>query len=90
MVADLGSPLSPCQVEFVMYRSHGEPKKNVQPFSVMVISVYARDSAKNFEELREVLGELTKVLQEGRKEGAIRFFIAGDLNSELGFGVHGR
>ena len=30
------------------------------------------------------MGEMTKVLDEGRREGARRFFIAGDLNTELG------
>ena len=50
----------------------------------MVISVYAPDSAKDFEEYDKFMRELAKVLLEGRTEGARRFFFSGDLNVELG------
>ena len=50
----------------------------------MVICVYAPDSARDFEKYPKFMGELTKVLQEGRKEGARRFFVAGDMGTEFG------
>ena len=48
------------------------------------------DSAKNFAEYERFMQELLKVMMEGRKEGAVRFFVAGDLNTELGFLMQGR
>ena len=51
----------------------------------MDVCVYALDSAKGFEEYEKFMQELMKVMTEGRKEGANRFFIVGDLNIELGF-----
>ena len=40
------------------------------------------DSAKDFVAYEKFMEELTNVILEGRKEGARRFFIAGDLNIE--------
>ena len=79
MVADLGPPPSLCQIEFLMYRNHGDPKKGVQAMlfgSVMIICIHAPDSAKDFEEYEKFMGEMTKVQHEGLREGARRFYIA--------------
>ena len=46
----------------------------------MVTGVYAPDSAKDFEEYEKFMWGL-----EGRKEGARCFFIAGGMDTELGF-----
>ena len=49
---------------------------------VMVIYVYASDTSKDFEEHERFTQGLTKVLLEGRTEGARRFFVAGEQNVE--------
>ena len=67
ITADLGPHLSLCQIEFVMYRNQ------VLFESAIVLSVYAPDSAKDFEEYESFMGEMTKVLLGGRREGARRF-----------------
>ena len=46
--------------------------------------VHAQDSAKDFEQYEKFVGAMTKILEEGRREGARRFYIAGDLNVEVG------
>ena len=53
--------------------------------SVMVVCVYALYSARGFEEYERFMRELMKMMTGGRKEGAKRFFVAGDLNIELEF-----
>ena len=47
--------------------------------------LYAPESAKDFEEYEKIMRELTKVILEGRKEGARRLFAASELHIELGF-----
>ena len=51
----------------------------------MVVCVYALCSAKSFEEYEKFMRELMKVMTGGRKEGAKRFFVAGDPNIDLEF-----
>ena len=51
----------------------------------MIICVYAPDSAKDCEDCEKFMREFTKVMLEGRTGGAKRFFVAGDLSSELEF-----
>ena len=51
----------------------------------MVICVHAPDSAKDRKEDDKFMQGLTKVMLEGRRNGAKRFCVAGDLNIELGF-----
>ena len=48
--------------------------------ALMIINVYAPDPPRNFEEYEKFMQKLKKVMQEGRKEGARRYFVAGDLN----------
>ena len=50
----------------------------------MIINVYAAASAKNFEEFGKFMQMPKRVMPEGRREGARRFFVAGDLMLELG------
>ena len=50
--------------------------------SVSVIGVCAPDSAKDFEEYEKFMRGATKVMLEGRKKEARRFFVPGDLNIE--------
>ena len=50
----------------------------------MVMSVYAPDSKKSVEMYEECIASVAKVLREGRKGGARNFYIAGDINVELG------
>ena len=52
--------------------------------ALMIIKVCVHDSTKNFEKYEKFMQTLQKVVQEGRKEGATRYFVAGDLNVELG------
>ena len=49
----------------------------------MVINVYSPDSAKIFEEYEKFMHMLTRVMVEGRREGARGYFVAGDLNVDL-------
>ena len=41
------------------------------------------DSAKNFEENEKFMQMLNRVMLEGRREGARRYFVADDANVEL-------
>ena len=50
----------------------------------MVMSVYAPDSKKSLEMYEECIASVVEVLREGRKGGAKNFYIAGDINVELG------
>ena len=50
--------------------------------TTMVLSVLAPDSKKSVEMYEE--GSAVKVPREGRKVGAMNFYIAGDINVELG------
>ena len=53
--------------------------------SVFVMAVHAPDPGKDLEEYEKLMKETTNNLHEGRRAGAKRFYIAGDLNIELGF-----
>ena len=46
--------------------------------SVMIIGVHVPDFEEDFEEYEKFTGDMTKVLQEGRKEGVRHFIAAGD------------
>ena len=52
--------------------------------SVMVMSVYAPDCKKELKIYEKFVEDAKKILREGRREGAKSFYIAGDLNVELG------
>ena len=85
--ADLGSTTLPVSDRFcnVQKSRRSEERCAAVLFgSVMVTSVYALDSAKDCEEYETFLEDETKVLHEGRREGARRFVIAGNLNIEFG------
>ena len=49
---------------------------------MIVVHVYALDSAKSFEECEQFMHVVRKAMTEGRNE---TFFVAGDLNVGLGF-----
>ena len=57
--------------------------------SVMVVGFYTLDSATDFAEYEKFMGELTKAILEGRKEGARRFIVAGDPKYRFRCTVHG-
>ena len=62
-------------------------KRDVQPFSstkTMVMAVYALDSDKDLEQYEACISTVLNVLREGRRGGAKKFYISGDLNVELG------
>ena len=46
--------------------------------ALLVVNVHAPDPAKNFEEYEKFTQMLTRVMLGGRKEGARRYFVAGD------------
>ena len=48
------------------------------------MSVYSSDSGKSLEDFEEFMKQISKNLREGRRCGAIRFYVAGDYNIELG------
>ena len=50
----------------------------------LVMTVYAPDAGKDLEQYEACISSVLKVLREGRRGGAKKFFIAGDLNVELG------
>ena len=52
-----------------------------------VVSAFAPaiDSCRSFEEYEKFMKKLVKVMTGGRKEGAKRFLVAGDVNIELEF-----
>ena len=52
--------------------------------SVFVMAVDTPDSGKDLDEYEKFLEEMTKMLHEGRRAGANRFYIASDLNIEWG------
>ena len=70
-----------------MYRGHGHLKQDVRqcildqwwPSTSLLPTPpkILRNTTSSWE-------ELTKVVQEGRREGARRFYIAGDFNNEWG------
>ena len=45
---------------------------------------HAPDSGKDLGEYEQLVEEMSKILRDGRQEGAKRFYIAGDSNIELG------
>ena len=52
--------------------------------ALMIINVYTRRSAKNFEEYEDFMQMLKRVMLEGRREVARLHFVAGDRGAELG------
>ena len=48
------------------------------------MAVFALDSGQNSEMYKAFISSILKVLREGRRCGAKDFYIAGDLNVELG------
>ena len=47
-------------------------------------------SGKDLAEYGQSVEEMTKILRDGRRERAKRFYIASDFNIELGFAVYRR
>ena len=67
-----------CPVSFVMYRSHGEPKKDVQQFSVD-----QRCTSASMREVNAGVDEGNSGRAKGRRKTLL--FIAGDQHTDLGF-----
>ena len=60
-----------------MYRNRGTSVERCTAVlfgSVMVMCVFACDSANDFEEYEKFMGEMTKILHDGRLQGAKRRF----------------
>ena len=53
--------------------------------SVIVVNVYALDSAKSFKKYEKFMQVVNKAMTEGLRKRAKRFFVASDLNVDLGF-----
>ena len=51
---------------------------------VLVMCVYAPDSAKEFEEYEKFMGEMKKIWHGGRRTGAQSSHVAGDVNMDFG------
>ena len=50
----------------------------------MVVAVHTPDSSKDMELYETCVSSVHRVLREGRRGGAKKFYITGDLNVELG------
>ena len=57
--------------------------------SSVLLSVYMPHSGRDKEDYIEALETVRTILAEGRKAGAVDFFIGGDINIELGLGNAG-